>query len=71
MFKVTELKSFHDDKEGTLRGENIMRIFEASDLRVAHLGDIGCMPTKEQIAELKNLDAVMVPAGGFYTLEPI
>lgn len=48
-----------------------MRIFEASDLRVAHLGDIGCIPTKEEIAELKNLDAVMVPAGGFYTLEPI
>ncbi|MBE6051868.1 MAG: Zn-dependent hydrolase [Clostridium sp.] len=69
-FKVTELHSYHDDVKGAKRGENIIHIFEVDGLKVAHLGDIGCMPTKDQMNILNNLDLVMVPIGGVYTLEP-
>ena len=68
-FKVTEIAGFHDDAQGAKRGPNTMRIFEAEGLRVAHLGDIGCMPPEEALEKLKGLDACLVPVGGFYTID--
>ncbi len=69
-FTVTRLESFHDKENGNLRGNNCITILESDDFRIAHFGDIGVMPTKEQKSALKNLDAAMIPVGGFYTLEP-
>ena len=53
-FSVTEIRSWHDDAQGTKRGENIIRIFDDGECRVAHMGDIGCMPTAEQKELLKR-----------------
>lgn len=39
-------------------------------LREAHLGDIGAMPAPDVVERLQNLDAVLVPVGGFYTVGP-
>ena len=69
-FSVTEIRSWHDDAQGTKRGENIIRIFDDGECRVAHMGDIGCMPTAEQKELLKNIDVMLMPVGGFFTLEP-
>ena len=65
---VQELNTFHDDKKGRLRGENIIRVFSAEGMRVAHLGDLGCEPEPGQMEQLKNLDAVLIPVGGFFTI---
>lgn len=69
-FQMIRLESFHDDCHGEKRGTNIMTVLESEGIRIAHLGDIGCMPSAEQIEVLTGLDAVMVPVGGFYTMEP-
>lgn len=69
-FQITRLDSFHDDCHGEKRGTNIMTLLESEGLRIAHLGDIGCMPSSEQKQLLTDLDAVMVPVGGFFTMEP-
>ena len=34
------------------------------------MGDIGCELTDEQYAALQGADALMIPVGGFYTVEP-
>ena len=68
-FKVSEIAGFHDDVRGAKRGPNIMRVFEAEGLKVAHLGDIGCLPPHEDLEKLKGLDACLVPVGGFYTID--
>ena len=68
-FTVTEIEGFHDDAGGAKRGPNTMRIFEAEGLKVAHLGDIGCLPPAEDLEKLKGLDACLVPVGGFYTID--
>lgn len=47
-----------------------MTVLESEGIRIAHLGDIGCVPSAKQMEVLKGLDAVMVPVGGFYTMEP-
>ena len=67
---VEELPTFHDDQKGALRGENVMRIFSAEGMRVAHLGDLGCRLTPEQLERISGCDAIMAPAGGILTIEP-
>ena len=34
------------------------------------MGDIGCPPTEDQKEVLKNIDIMLMPVGGFFTLEP-
>lgn len=68
-FEVTAIPTWHDDKQGALRGENTMYILDNGSLRVAHLGDLGCDLTEEQEKQLGGLDAVMIPVGGYYTID--
>jgi len=67
-FEVTYFDTFHDDADGKKRGPNRVHIFSADGLRAAHLGDLGCMPDEEQLATLKNLDCMLIPVGGFFTI---
>lgn len=69
-FAVTELETYHDIMRGRLRGMNTVRIFAAEGMRVAHLGNLGAKPTPEQMQQLQGLDAMMIPVGGIYTIEP-
>ena len=47
-FRITEIHSFHDEAKGTKRGKNTIRIFDDGQYRIAHMGDIGCVPTADQ-----------------------
>ena len=66
---VTALKSFHDSEGGSKRGETLLFLIEAEGLRIVHLGDLGCMPEEEQIRQLARPDVLMIPVGGFYTID--
>jgi len=68
-FKYATVKTFHDEENGAARGKNSIYILEAEGLRVAHFGDLGCVPTDEQINTIGKLDAVMIPVGGYYTID--
>jgi L-ascorbate metabolism protein UlaG (beta-lactamase superfamily) len=68
-FTVEKIDTFHDPEGGALRGENTVNIFSAEGMRVAHLGDLGCALTEEQVRTLGHLDAVLCPVGGFYTID--
>ena len=67
--RITAVKGFHDDAGGTKRGETLLFLIEADGLRIVHLGDLGCLLNAEQAAALKNPDILMVPVGGFYTID--
>ena len=67
--KVTFIDSWHDDAQGAKRGENKIALVEAEGLKVAHMGDIGCELNDEQIAALKGVDVLMIPVGGFFTID--
>ena len=67
--KLTQIPSFHDDRRGALRGENLITLVEAEGLRVVHMGDIGCALTAEQIDALGRVDVLMIPVGGHYTVD--
>ena len=65
---VQEINSFHDSKHGRMRGKNVIRIFSAEGMKVAHLGDLGCELEPGQKEQLRGLDAVLVRVGGFFTI---
>ena len=67
--KIEQIPSFHDEKRGALRGENLITLVEADSLRAVHMGDIGCALTAEQIAALGRVDVLMIPVGGHYTVD--
>ncbi len=67
--RVTAVPCWHDEVQGAKRGSNLMFLIEAEGLRVAHLGDLGHLPTAEQIAALSPVDVLMLPVGGYYTID--
>lgn len=67
--RIYALQSFHDDVQGTKRGSNYIRVFEADGIRVVHMGDQGCMPSEEILRDITGADAVMIPVGGFFTID--
>ncbi len=68
-FSVKEVPTFHDDRQGALRGNNMVRVFSAGGVRVAHLGDLGHQLTQQQIEAIGAVDGVLVPVGGVYTVD--
>ena len=70
-FSVETIASWHDDKEGRLRGNNTIHILDDGQCRVAHLGDLGCDLTQAQKDKLRGLTALMIPVGGFFTINAV
>ena len=67
--KVHTISTYHDDKKGTLRGSNKIHILDDGQVKVAQMGDLGCELEPEQTEQLKGLDAVLIPVGGYYTID--
>lgn len=67
--RITGLPSFHDPKQGALRGRNVIYIIEGDGLRIAHLGDLGHMPDDSLLRALDNLDLLLIPIGGTFTID--
>ena len=67
--RVTAIRGYHDDVQGSKRGETLLFRIEAEGLRIVHLGDLGCMLTKEQAEQLRDPDVLMIPVGGFFTID--
>ena len=66
---VRGINSWHDDTEGKERGGNTIYVIEAEDLRICHLGDLGQKElTDEQLEAIGEIDVLMVPVGGNFTI---
>lgn len=66
---VVGIDSFHDDKEGSLRGHSTIFILETEELKICHLGDLGCELTAKQLEEIDGIDILFIPVGGVYTID--
>lgn len=60
---------FHDDKSGGQRGPNTIFVWGMGGQQLVHLGDLGAPLTKEQLAAIGPVDVVMIPVGGYYTID--
>jgi L-ascorbate metabolism protein UlaG (beta-lactamase superfamily) len=66
---LTGVRTYHDDRRGALRGPNTAFIVEMDEVRVCHLGDLGHLPTQEQMEALADIDVLLVPVGGQTTID--
>ena len=68
-FEIREVPSWHDDKEGALRGPNTIFVISKNGEKLVHLGDLGHFPNEEQLAKISNADYLLIPVGGYYTID--
>lgn len=67
--RIFGFQSYHDKTKGSERGENILYKFEAEGLSVLHCGDLGVIPEESFLETIGEVDILMVPVGGFYTID--
>jgi len=66
---IQGIHSWHDEKGGEERGENTIYTIEAEELKLCHLGDLGQKElTEEQLERIGEVDILMIPVGGVYTI---
>ncbi len=62
--------SYHDKSEGKERGLNSIYIIKSEEIIICHLGDFGQSKlTDEQIESIGDVDILMIPVGGTYTID--
>lgn len=66
---IEGISTFHDDKNGAVRGINNVYDIKMDSITLCHLGDLGADLTEEQVEELDGIDILFVPVGGKYTLD--
>lgn len=62
------ISAYHDDKKGEERGGVTIYSFEIEGIKICHVGDLGHILTDGQIDKIGNIDVLMIPVGGVYTI---
>jgi L-ascorbate metabolism protein UlaG (beta-lactamase superfamily) len=66
---IKGIQAWHDAVEGKEQGGNTIYVIESEDLKICHLGDIGQSElTNEQLEQIGEVDVLMVPVGGNFTV---
>ncbi len=66
---IEGIANFHDEEQGSKRGENIIYVIESENIRICHLGDFGQEElTEQQLEKIGDVDILMIPVGGTYTI---
>jgi len=64
------ISTYHDTSKGKERGKNLLFLFTLDGIRVCHCGDLGHRFNKDELNKVGKVDLLLIPVGGFYTLEP-
>ncbi len=66
---IQGIPSFHDDAKGQERGRNTIYLIESEGITICHLGDLGQKElTEGQLEKIGEVDILMIPVGGNYTI---
>ena len=65
------IPTHHDDAQGGKRGNNTIFCFDVDGVNVCHLGDLGYPPNESQVGELGEIDLLLIPVGGFFTIDAV
>jgi L-ascorbate metabolism protein UlaG (beta-lactamase superfamily) len=52
-----------------MRGNNTIFCFDVGGIRVCHLGDLGHLLDDRQVKEIGNVDILLIPVGGYFTID--
>lgn len=67
--EIVGVDTFHDEDGGSKRGKNLVFRFTVDGLNVVHCGDLGHALTPEQVKAIGAVDVLIIPVGGFYTID--
>lgn len=67
--EIVGVDTFHDQSRGKERGNNIVFCLKADGLTVCHLGDLGHLLDKNQLAAIGKVDVLLLPVGGYFTID--
>ncbi len=63
------IQTYHDENKGSERGENTIFQMEIDGFSLLHLGDLGHELATETLEKLTDVDVLMIPVGGVYTID--
>ena len=61
--------TWHDSKQGALRGKNVMFQFTVDGITFCHFGDLGEMNFGKVAQAVSGADVWLIPVGGTYTID--
>jgi L-ascorbate metabolism protein UlaG (beta-lactamase superfamily) len=59
----------HDESSGKERGTNTIFCFALDGIKVCHLGDLGHDLSDQTVAEIGDVDVLLIPVGGNFTID--
>ena len=69
-FALETMETPHDHQGGAKRGMDLIHLFTFGGLRIAHMGDVGCIPAPEILEKLQGVELRLLPIGGSFTVGP-
>jgi L-ascorbate metabolism protein UlaG (beta-lactamase superfamily) len=66
---INGVPTYHDDEEGSQRGTNVIFRLNVDGVNVCHLGDLGHPISRAQADEIGEVDVLLIPVGGFFTID--
>lgn len=67
--EVLGTRVYHDKARGRRRGEVVMYRMYIEGISVLHAGDLGHVPSAEEMRPLIPVDIAMIPTGGTFTID--
>lgn len=65
---IRGIPSFHDKVKGKARGPNTIYLIQIGQIRLCHLGDLGHNLFDNQTEIIGQVDILMIPVGGIFTI---
>ncbi len=67
---IQGIPAFHDDNQGKERGQVLITRIETEEMAICHLSDLGQKElTPEQMDAIGEIDILLIPVGGNYTID--
>jgi len=63
------IKTYHDGQKGKQRGDNTIFQINIDGFSLLHLGDLGHELSADTLEKLTDIDVLMVPVGGTFTID--
>lgn len=67
---IKGVSTYHDPSKGSERGSNTVFTIKVNDVQLCHLGDLGHLLSNKELTEIGQVDILLIPVGGFFTIDP-
>jgi L-ascorbate metabolism protein UlaG (beta-lactamase superfamily) len=61
--------TYHDTEKGAKLGKNTVYHIEVDGIDILHLGDLGELPSTKDVESFGNVDILIIPVGGTFTID--